>query len=133
MDGAGTASTVRSCPRGGRHGAAGAAHGRTTAAPRGHRRRRFGGLFAARLLKRAAVQVTLIDRENYHLFQPLLYQLATGILSEGEVAPPIRHILRKQSNVEVEFATVTGFDLQARTVIARRLDGSERTHRFDSL
>src|SRR4051794_41756339 len=93
----------------------------------------FSGLFAARLLKRAAVQVTLTDRETYHLFQPLLYQLATGILSEGEVALPIRHILRKQTNVAVEFATVTGFDLQARTVIARRLDGSERTHRFDSL
>src|SRR4051795_9694877 len=93
----------------------------------------FGGLFAARFLKRAPVHVTLIDRENYHLFQPLLYQLATGILSEGEVAPPIRHILRKQSNVEVEFATVTGFDLQAGTTVARRLDGSEQTHPFDSL
>src|SRR3954452_14140105 len=93
----------------------------------------FGGLFAARLLKRAPVQVTLIDRENYHLFQPLLYQLATGILSEGEVAPPIRHILRRQKHVEVEFATVTGFDLQSGTVIARGLDDSERTHPFDSL
>src|SRR3954466_13322730 len=93
----------------------------------------FGGLFAARLLKRAPVRVTLIDRENYHLFQPLLYQLATGILSAGEVAPPIRHILRKQKNTEVEFATVTGFDLQARTVVARRLDDSQRTNPFDSL
>jgi len=93
----------------------------------------FGGLFAARLLRRAPVQVTLIDRENYHLFQPLLYQLATGILSEGEVAPPIRHILRRQHNVDVEFATVTGFDLQNRTVTATRLDDSERRHPFDSL
>src|SRR3954451_3314673 len=92
----------------------------------------FGGLSAARLLKRAPVQVTLIDRENYHLFQPLLYQLATGILSAGEVAPPIRHILRKHKNVEVEFATVTGFDLRAGAVTAKRLDDSERTHQFDS-
>src|SRR3954447_6037955 len=93
----------------------------------------FGGLFATKALRRAPVDITLINSTAYHLFQPLLYQVATGILSEGEVAPPIRHILRKQSNVEVEFATVTGFDLQARTVIARRLDDSERTHPFDSL
>ena len=50
----------------------------------------FGGLFAAKFLRRAHVEVTLVDAKNYHLFQPLLYQLATGILSEGEVAPPIR-------------------------------------------
>src|SRR4051812_25929603 len=93
----------------------------------------FGGLFAARVLGRAPVHVTLIDRENYHLFQPLLYQLATGILSEGEVAPPIRHILRKHKNVDIEFATVTGFDMEARTVTARRLDDHEQTHPFDSL
>src|SRR3954452_10379693 len=93
----------------------------------------FAGLFAAKFLRRAPVQVTLVDRENYHLFQPLLYQVATGILSEGEVAPPIRHILRKHKNVEVEFATVTGFDLRAGAVTAKRLDDSERTHQFDSL
>src|SRR5436305_1939590 len=93
----------------------------------------FGGLFAARFLKRAPVQVTLIDRANYHLFQPLLYQLATGILSEGEVAPPIRVVLRKHANVDVEFAAVTGFDLDARTVIATRPDGAIQTHGFDSL
>ena len=50
----------------------------------------FGGLFAARTLSRAPVQVTLVDRINHHLFQPLLYQVATGILSEGEIAPPLR-------------------------------------------
>ena len=55
----------------------------------------FGGLFAARFLKRAQVDVTVIDRRNHHLFQPLLYQVATGILSEGEVAPPIRDILHR--------------------------------------
>ena len=54
----------------------------------------FGGLFAAKFLRRAPVEVTLVDRRNHHLFQPLLYQLATGILSEGEVAPPIREVLR---------------------------------------
>ena len=48
----------------------------------------FGGLFAARALKRAPVRITLIDRTNHHLFQPLLYQVATGILSEGQIAPP---------------------------------------------
>ena len=61
----------------------------------------FGGLFAARALRRAEVEVTVIDRTNHHLFQPLLYQVATGILSEGEVAPPIRDILRHQANVSV--------------------------------
>jgi len=93
----------------------------------------FGGLFAARFLKHAAVDVTLIDRANYHLFQPLLYQVATGILSEGEVAPPIRGILRRQSNVRVEFATVTGFDLEHQTVTAVRPDDSPRLYEFDSL
>ena len=58
----------------------------------------FGGLFAAKRLRRADVDVTVIDRTNHHLFQPLLYQLATGILSEGDIAPPIRDILRHQRN-----------------------------------
>ena len=87
----------------------------------------FGGLFAAKFLKRAHVHVTLVDRVNHHLFQPLLYQLATGILSEGEVAPPIRGVLRRHHNVDVEMATVTGFDLSARTVAATRPDGTART------
>ena len=75
----------------------------------------FGGLFAARLLKRAPVDVTLIDRVNHHLFQPLLYQVATGILSEGQIAPPIRSVLRRQQNTQVALASVTGFDLDRRT------------------
>ena len=58
----------------------------------------FGGLFAAKALRRADVDVTVIDRTNHHLFQPLLYQMATGILSEGDIAPPIRDILRRQRN-----------------------------------
>ena len=93
----------------------------------------FGGLFAAKFLKRAHVQVTVVDRVNHHLFQPLLYQLATGILSEGEVAPPIRGVLRRHDNVEVEMATVTGFDLSARTVAATRPDGTARSYEYDSL
>jgi NADH:ubiquinone reductase (H+-translocating) len=93
----------------------------------------FGGLFAARFLKRAHVAVTLIDRRNHHLFQPLLYQVATGILSEGQVAPPIRDILRRQRNVRVELATVNDFDLDGRVVTASRPDGSVRTYPYDSL
>ncbi len=93
----------------------------------------FGGLFAAKFLRRAPVQVTLVDRVNYHLFQPLLYQLATGILSQGMVAPPIRDVLRRHANVHVEMATVTAFDLAARTVTASRPDGTIRTYEYDSL
>ncbi len=93
----------------------------------------FAGLFAAKFLRRAPVQVTLVDRENYHLFQPLLYQVATGILSEGEVAPPLRDVLRHHRNVEVEMATVTGFDLDSRTVSATRPDQTSRTYSYDTL
>jgi NADH:ubiquinone reductase (H+-translocating) len=93
----------------------------------------FGGLFAARSLKRAPVEVTLIDRDNHHLFQPLLYQVATGILSEGEIAPPIRSVLRRQRNVRIELAEVTGFDLQAREVTARMPDGRPLSAPYDSL
>ena len=76
----------------------------------------FGGLFAAKALRRADVDVTLINGTTYHLFQPLLYQVATGILSEGEVAPPIREILRKQDNVDVRLGWVRDVDVEARTV-----------------
>src|SRR3954452_13402432 len=93
----------------------------------------FGGLFATRLLKRAPVDVTLVDRVNHHLFQPLLYQVATGILSEGQIAPPIRNVLRRQRNTRVELASVIGFDLGARTVTALRADGSQFEIPYDSL
>jgi NADH dehydrogenase len=93
----------------------------------------FGGLFAARRLRRGPVRVTLVDRHNHHLFQPLLYQVATGILSEGEIAPPIRNVLRRQRNVEVELALVMGFDLEARTVTATRVDGGLIELPYDSL
>jgi NADH:quinone reductase (non-electrogenic) len=93
----------------------------------------FGGLFAARSLRRALVHVTLVDRENHHLFQPLLYQVATGILSEGQIAPPIRNVLRRQRNARVELAEVTGFDLEAHAVVAMRPDGKQFTIPYDSL
>jgi NADH dehydrogenase len=76
----------------------------------------FGGLNAARALAKAPVQITVIDRRNYHTFQPLLYQVATAGLSPGEIAAPIRSILRSHKNVEVLMAEVTGFDLEYRTV-----------------
>ena len=64
----------------------------------------FGGLFAARALKRAPAQVTLIDRRNFHLFQPLLYQVATGGLSPANIAAPLRVLLKRQKNAEVRLA-----------------------------
>ena len=70
----------------------------------------FGGLVAAKTLARAPVDVTLIDRQNYHCFQPLLYQVATAALSPAEIAWPIRHILRQQWNATVLMADVTGVD-----------------------
>jgi len=78
----------------------------------------FGGLRVARRLRRATVDVTLLDRHNHHLFQPLLYQVATGSLAPGEIAPPLRGVLRRQRNVQVLLADVTGFDLGGRVVRA---------------
>jgi NADH dehydrogenase len=93
----------------------------------------FGGLFAAKFLRRTPVQITLIDRTNHHTFQPLLYQLATGILSEGAVAPPLREVLRRHRNVQVELGYVTGFDLQAKTVTCVRPLGAPLSVPYDSL
>jgi len=76
----------------------------------------FGGIEAAKALKRAPVDITLIDRTNHHTFQPLLYQVATAALSPAEVAWPIRHILRGQKNVTVLMAEVSGVDLQLKRV-----------------
>ena len=76
----------------------------------------FGGLFAAKGFKRADVDVTVISRTTHHLFQPLLYQVATGILSEGEIAPATREVLRRRKNVRVLLGEVTDIDLTARTV-----------------
>jgi NADH dehydrogenase len=76
----------------------------------------FGGLFAAKRLKRANVDVTLISKTTHHLFQPLLYQVATGILSEGEIAPATREIMRRRKYVQVLLGDVTGIDLATRVV-----------------
>jgi NADH dehydrogenase len=78
----------------------------------------FGGLSAAKALARAPVDVTVIDRRNYHLFQPLLYQVATAALSPADIASPIRAILRRQGNTSVMLARVTGVDISKREVIA---------------
>ena len=76
----------------------------------------FGGLFAAKALKRMPVRVTLVDRHNHHVFQPLLYQVATAGLSPGDIAAPIRWVLRHQDNVRVLLADVQGIDLAGRRV-----------------
>jgi len=93
----------------------------------------FAGLFAARRLRRAPVQVTLIDREEHHLFAPLLYQCSTGILSEGKIATPLRDLLRKHKNVEFVLAEVTDLDAARRTVTARRPLGEEIEFGYDYL
>lgn len=77
----------------------------------------FGGLYAARALAKAPVRVTLVDRRNFHLFQPLLYQVATGILGPGEITAPLRHILRKQKNVTVLLGEVVDIDPANRRII----------------
>jgi NADH dehydrogenase len=82
----------------------------------------FGGLYAARGLARAPVNVTVVDQHNYHLFRPMLYQVATGLLSADEIAAPIRSILRKQENTEVLMAEVIGLDTQHQLVQTQESD-----------
>lgn len=85
----------------------------------------FGGLAAARALRGAPVDVTVIDRRNHHVFQPLLYQVATAALSPADIAAPIRHVLRRQANASVLLGTVTDVDVDARQVLlanGRRID-----------
>jgi NADH dehydrogenase len=89
----------------------------------------FGGLLAARGLRKAPVDVTMIDRRNFHLFQPLLYQVATGGLSPANIAAPLRSVLRRQRNTRVILGEVVGFDLAAKSVQLK--DGV--TVPFDSL
>ena len=93
----------------------------------------FAGLFAARVLRRAPVQVTLIDRRPHHLFQPLLYQCSTGILSEGKIAVPLRDLLRKQKNADFVLAEVTGIDTEGRRVLATRPLGDQLEFGYDYL
>src|SRR5664279_2674004 len=92
----------------------------------------FGGLSAAKKLKRADVDITLIAKTTHHLFQPLLYQVATGILSEGEIAPSTREILGRQRNAQVLLGEVTDIDLTNHTVTSSVLDQS-RVTAYDSL
>jgi NADH dehydrogenase len=92
----------------------------------------FGGLFAAKKLKRAGVDVTLISRTTHHLFQPLLYQVATGILSEGEIAPATREILARNHNVRVVLGDVTAIDLAAHSVTSE-IGGTTTVTPYDSL
>jgi len=88
----------------------------------------FGGLYAAKALKRAPVQVTLLDRRNFHLFQPLMYQVATGSLSPGEIASPLRAVLRRQANTQVLLGEAVDLDAERRRVIL--MDGEIE---YDSL
>jgi NADH dehydrogenase len=89
----------------------------------------FGGLAAAQKLKRAPVEVTLIDRRNFHLFQPLLYQVATGSLSPGEIAAPLRGVLSRQKNTQVLLGEAVDVDPQAKRVVLGDGDSFE----YDSL
>lgn len=85
----------------------------------------FGGVRAARTLARAPVQITLIDRTNHHLFQPLLYQVATGVLSPGQIAPALRSLFRGQSNAEVVLGDARDIDLERRVVRVAALETRE--------
>jgi NADH dehydrogenase len=92
----------------------------------------FGGLFGTKALRRAEVDVTMVAKTTHHLFQPLLYQVATGILSEGEIAPPTREVLSGQKNARILLGEVTGIDLAERTVTSHVL-GRETVVPYDSL
>jgi NADH:ubiquinone reductase (H+-translocating) len=93
----------------------------------------FAGLFAARSLKGSNVSVTLIDRNQYHLFQPLLYQCATGILSEGKIAAPLRELLKKHKNVDCVMADVVDVSVGNGRVIALRVGGDRFEYSYDDL
>src|SRR3989442_14394062 len=83
----------------------------------------FGGLQAVSKMRRCPVEVTLADRRNFHLFQPLTYQVATGALSPGEIAYPLRSIFKREANVRVLLAEVDGFDLEARELHLSPVEG----------
>jgi NADH dehydrogenase len=92
----------------------------------------FGGLFAAKALRKADVDVTLVSKTTHHLFQPLLYQVATGILSQGEIAPPTREVLARQKNIRVVLGDVTDIDLEHRQLTSH-IQGRMSTIGYDSL
>src|SRR3954463_7757084 len=91
----------------------------------------FGGLQAALHLARLPVDVTLVDRQNFHLFQPLVYQVATGALSAAEVAAPLRAGFKPQANVRVVLAEVSRFDLERRQVVLDHLPNGRRGETLD--
>jgi NADH dehydrogenase len=91
----------------------------------------FAGLQTVRKLRDAAVDVTLVDRQNFHLFQPLVYQVATGALSAAEIAPPLRAVLKRQVNVRVVLAEVSGFDLERRQIVLDHLPNGARGERLE--
>jgi NADH:ubiquinone reductase (H+-translocating) len=95
----------------------------------------FAGLNAVRGLRQAPVEVTLVDRQNFHLFQPLVYQVATGALASAEVAAPLRAVLKRQANARVVMARAKGFDLDAREVVLGDLPDGEAERRlpYDTL
>jgi NADH dehydrogenase len=95
----------------------------------------FGGLYAVKKLHRAPVDITLIDRRNFHLFQPLVYQVATGALSPGEIAAPLRGIFKRSENVRVVLGEVTGFDLAGERVLVDRSATENGAHEipYDTL
>ena len=93
----------------------------------------FAGLFAAKALRRAPVEVVVVDRTNHHLFQPLLYQVATGVLSEGDIAPPIRDVLRHQRNTRVVLGEVVDVDVEHRRLIDRHARARRPSCAYDSL
>lgn len=93
----------------------------------------FAGLCVVRGLARAPVRVTLVERTNHHCFQPLLYQVATGSLSPGEIAPPLRWVLRRQKNATVCMGEVDSIDFAARLVLVRTVDGNARSVDYDHL
>ena len=92
----------------------------------------FGGINTVKQLKNADVEITLIDKKNHHLFQPMLYQVATGVISAGEIAPSTRQLLRNQDNAHFVNGDVTDINIKDQTVTAE-LDGATRTYEYDSL
>src|SRR5438132_10218016 len=88
----------------------------------------FGGLWAAKALANKPIDVTLIDRKNHHVFQPLLYQVATAVLSPGEIAQPIRRILARAKNIEVILGEAVGVDKENKQVLLA--DGSQVPYEY---
>src|SRR2546427_805962 len=90
----------------------------------------FGGLLAAQKLKRAPVQVTLLDRRNFHLFQPLLYQVATGSLSPGDIAAPLRSVLSSQKNAQVLLGDAADIDAESKRGALAEIANQTLKHDF---